>query len=57
MIFPRKNNLISATSQSPSNTLCKKNSSDDKHCCICCGPNEERILDFVPREDGARNSG
>jgi len=26
-------------------------------CCIRCGPNEERILDVVPREDGARNSG
>ena len=26
-------------------------------CCICCGPDEERILDVVPREDGARNSG
>ena len=27
------------------------------HCCIRCGPDEERILDIVPREDGARNSG
>jgi len=27
------------------------------NCCICCGPDEERILDVVPREDGARNSG
>jgi len=27
------------------------------HCCIRCGLNEERILDVVPREDGARNSG
>jgi len=26
-------------------------------CCICCGPDEEHILDVVPREDGARNSG
>ena len=27
-------------------------------CCrIRCGPEEERILDVVPREDGARNSG
>ena len=26
-------------------------------CCIRCGPDEERILDVVPREDGARNSG
>ena len=26
-------------------------------CCILCGPDEERILDVVPREDGARNSG
>ena len=25
--------------------------------CIRCGPDEERILDVVPREDGARNSG
>jgi len=25
--------------------------------CIRCGPNEERILDVVPREDGSRNSG
>jgi len=25
--------------------------------CIRCGPDEERILDLVPREDGARNSG
>ena len=25
--------------------------------CICCGPDDERILDVVPREDGARNSG
>jgi hypothetical protein len=24
---------------------------------IRCGPDEERILDVVPREDGARNSG
>ena len=35
---------------------------DDTHCCrlVCCipcGPDEERILDVVPREDGARNSG
>ena len=26
-------------------------------CCIRCGPDEERILDVVPKEDGARNSG
>ena len=26
-------------------------------CCIRRGPDEERILDVVPREDGARNSG
>jgi len=26
-------------------------------CCIRCGPEEERILDVVPKEDGARNSG
>ena len=26
-------------------------------CCIRCGPDEERILDIVPMEDGARNSG
>jgi len=26
-------------------------------CCIRYGPDEERILDVVPREDGARNSG
>jgi hypothetical protein len=26
-------------------------------CCIRCGLDEERILDVVPREDGARNSG
>ena len=26
-------------------------------CCIRCGPNEERVVDFVPREDGDRNSG
>ena len=26
-------------------------------CCIRCGSDEERILDVVPREDGARNSG
>ena len=26
-------------------------------CCIRCVPDEERILDVVPREDGARNSG
>jgi len=26
-------------------------------CCIRCGPDEERILGVVPREDGARNSG
>jgi len=26
-------------------------------CCIRCGPDEERILDIFPREDGARNSG
>jgi len=26
-------------------------------CCIRCGPDEERILDVVPREDGTRNSG
>ena len=26
-------------------------------CCIRCGPDEESILDVVPREDGARNSG
>jgi len=25
--------------------------------CIRCGPDEKRILDVVPREDGARNSG
>ena len=25
--------------------------------CIRCGPDEERILDVVPREDRARNSG
>jgi len=30
---------------------------DSKYCCIRCGPDEERILDVVPREDGARNSG
>jgi len=31
----------------------------EKHycCCILCGPDEERILDVVPREDGARDSG
>jgi len=27
------------------------------YCHIRCGPDEERILDVVPREDGARNSG
>ena len=26
-------------------------------CCIRCGPDEERTLDVVAREDGARNSG
>jgi len=26
-------------------------------CCIRCGPDEKRILDVVPKEDGARNSG
>ena len=26
-------------------------------CCIRCGPDEERILDVVPREDGTRHSG
>ena len=26
------------------------------YCCVCCGPDEELILDVVPREDGARNS-
>jgi hypothetical protein len=26
-------------------------------CCVRCGPDEARILDAVPREDGARNSG
>ena len=26
-------------------------------CCIRCGPDEERILDVVPRGDGTRNSG
>jgi len=26
-------------------------------CCIHCGHDEQRILDVVPREDGARNSG
>jgi len=26
-------------------------------CCIRCIPNEERTLDIVPKEDGARNSG
>ena len=26
-------------------------------CCIRCGPDEDRILDVVPREDEARNSG
>ena len=31
--------------------------SDNDYCCIGCGPDEERILDVVPREDGARNSG
>ena len=25
--------------------------------CIRCGPDEERILDAVPREDGTCNSG
>ena len=30
---------------------------DVKYCCIRCGPDEERILDIVPREGGARNSG
>ena len=29
----------------------------ETYCCIRCGPDEERILDIVPREDGARNSG
>ena len=29
----------------------------DFTCCIRCGPDDERILDVVPREDGARNSG
>jgi len=24
------------------------------HCCIRCGPDEERILDVVTRRDGAR---
>ena len=28
-----------------------------RHCCIRCGPDKERILDIVPKEDGARNSG
>ena len=28
-----------------------------RKCCIRCGPDEEHILDVVPREDGARNSG
>ena len=28
-----------------------------EHCCIRCGPDEECILDVVPRKDGARNSG
>jgi len=27
------------------------------YCCIRCGPDEERILEAVPREDGACNSG
>jgi len=27
------------------------------YCCIRWGPDEERILDVVSREDGARNSG
>jgi len=26
-------------------------------CCIRCGPDEECILDIVPREDGAHSSG
>ena len=26
-------------------------------CCTRCGPDEESILDVVPRRDGARNSG
>jgi len=26
-------------------------------CCFLRGPDEERILDVVPREDGAPNSG
>jgi len=26
-------------------------------CCIRCGPDEELILDVVPRRDGAQNSG
>jgi len=30
---------------------------DGYKCCIRCGPDEERILDVVPREDGARDSG
>ena len=30
---------------------------DVPSCCIRFGPDEERILDVVPREDGARNSG
>ena len=34
-----------------------KNSERTTMCCIRCGPDEERILDVVPREDGARNSG
>jgi len=34
-----------------------KNSNDTIRCCIRCGPDEECILDVVPREDGARNSG
>ena len=29
---------------------------DMVYCCIRSGPDQERILDDVPREDGARNS-
>ena len=35
----------------------QKRVAEATHCCIRCGPDEERILDVVPREDGARNSG
>ena len=51
--LPPKKQLGHILISGPSKTHCQVG----HNCFIRCGPDEERILDVVPREDGARNSG